>query len=104
MLLDNRMAEALGLDFYIAQRAAKDQATTNGRYAWNWRARRGIAKMPKGLELVIIGTVQQVHVKNGKPITKPVKVGIFVDKGKKYTGEKLRALRAERGVGKRRGK
>jgi hypothetical protein len=100
MLLDNRMAEGLGIEYWLAQKRIKDQDTEQGRFAWNWRARRGIApKPPKGLELAIVATVPHVHVINGKPHTVPIKFGTFVENGKKYTGAKLRELRAERGVG-----
>lgn len=102
MLLDKRMAESLGVQLSVLERQAKQDQITHGRYAWNWKTRRGIAPAaPKGLELVIIGVTRQIHVVNGKPHFVDVKIGSYRDKpGRKYPNEVLRALRAERGVGK----
>lgn len=81
--------------------AVRQQNVQHWRLA-DHRNRNGMPKRPKrGYEYQLVGMTPTVHVTNGVPKIVMSKVMTLVEKpSKKYAGEKLRALRAERGVGK----
>lgn len=66
-----------------------------------WQGSNRVPRQNRHLEPVVVGQVPQVHVVNGKPHTVMIKMATWMNKPSvKYTGEDLRQLRAERGVGK----